>query len=56
MFIYAPIHVYIYTFLLLKIYNQIEDAVHRMCLLVPQGINSVQKIVYLPFIVTMGYT
>ena len=54
MFIYAPIHVYIYTFLLLKIYNQIEDAVHRMCLLVPQGINSVQKIVYLPFIVTMG--
>ena len=56
MFIYTPtcIHVYIYTYLLLKIYNQIEDAVHRMCLLVPQDINSVQKIVYLPFTVTMG--
>ena len=29
-----------------KIYNHIEDAVLRICLLVPQDINSVQKSVF----------
>ena len=48
MFIYTPIHVYIYSvhLFIVKIYNQIEDAVHRICLLVPQDINSVQKGVF----------
>ena len=39
--------------LIVKIYNQIEDAVLRICLLVPQDINSVQKSVF-AFTVTMG--
>ena len=56
MFIYTPIHVYIYTYLLLKIYNQIEDAVHRICLLVPQDINSVQKLCICRLLLQWGYT
>ena len=46
-------YVYIYTYtclyihlFIVKIYNQIEDAVHRICLLVPQDINSAQKSVF----------
>ena len=36
---------YVHLFIV-KIYNQIEDAVLRICLLVPQDINSVQKSVF----------
>ena len=35
-------YLYIHLFIV-KSYNEIEDAVHRICLLVPQDINSVQK-------------
>ena len=53
-------YVYIYTYTCLyihlfvvKIYNQIEDAVHRICLLVPQDGATRYKKVYLPFTVTV---
>ena len=50
--IYTYTCLYIHLFIV-KIYNQIEDAVRGICLLVSQDINSVQK-VYLPFTVTVG--
>ena len=44
-YIYTYTCLYIHLFIV-KIYNQIEDAVHRICLLVPQDIDSVQKSVF----------
>ena len=46
---------YIHLFIV-KIYNQIEDAVHRICILVPQDINSVQKSVFCHLLLQWGYT
>ena len=46
---------YVHLFIV-KIYNQIEDAVLRICLLVPQDINYVQKSVFRCLLLQWGYT